>query len=87
MDKDITSYKLNFVIPEGQPGTPGAEGPTGPAGVQGEVGPTGPAGAIGPQGIQGEVGPTGPAPKLIIGTVTTANPGEQASVTITPVTN
>lgn len=32
----------------------------------------------------GVTGPTGPSPKLVIGTVTTAAPGTQASVTIRP---
>lgn len=54
------------------------QGPTGPTGPQGIEG------ATGPQGIQGV---TGPAPTLEIGTVTTGNPGTQASVTITPANN
>ena len=47
-------------------------------------GPTGPTGEIGPTGATGA---TGPAPTLEIGTVTTGNPGTEASVTITEVSN
>ncbi len=50
---------------------------------QGPTGPTGPIGTIGPTGPTGETGATGPAPDLEIGTVTTGEPGSQASVTIT----
>ncbi len=46
--------------------------------------PQGPTGPTGPQGLEG---PTGPAPTLEIGTVTTGDPGTQASVTITPIEN
>ena len=38
-----------------------------------------------PQGPTGPTGATGPAPELTIGTVTTGEPGSQASVTITPI--
>lgn len=69
-----TGYVLDFVIPQG---------PTGPQGLAGEAGATGPTG---PQGLTGETGATGPAPTLAIGTVTTGDPGSQASVTITPST-
>ena len=51
------------------------QGPTGPQGIDGATGPTGATGA------------TGPAPSLEIGTVTTGEPGAQASVTITPIQN
>lgn len=67
---------LNFSIPRGE------TGPTGPQGIQGETGPTG------PQGIQGETGPTGPqgesgeTPVITIGTVTTGDPGTQATANI-----
>ena len=47
------------------------EGPTGPAGLDGATGPTGPT------------GPTGATPTLTIGTVTTGDPGTEASATIT----
>ena len=53
----------------------------------GATGPQGETGAIGPQGETGATGATGPAPTLTIGTVTTGEPGTQASVTITPVDN
>ena len=81
--------------PTGATGPQGEIGPTGATGPQGEVGPTGatgPQGEIGPTGAtgpQGEIGPTGPAgldgetPTLTIGTVTTGDPGTEASATIT----
>ena len=50
------------------------------------VGPTGPTGETGPTGPTGETGPTGPigdTPVLTIGTVTTGDPGTEASATIT----
>ena len=50
-----------------------------PAGATGSEGPTGPTGP------EGAIGPTGPAPTLSIGTVTTGEPGTNASVTITPI--
>ncbi len=53
----------------------------------GATGPQGETGATGPQGETGATGATGPAPTLTIGTVTTGEPGTQASVTITPVDN
>ena len=89
---------LDFVIPEGPTGSAGldgATGPTGPAGLDGATGPTGPAGLdgatgpTGPAGLDGATGPTGPAgldaptPTLTIGTVTTGDPGTEASATIT----
>ena len=48
--------------------------------------PTGPTGPTGPIGIEGPTGPTGPAgetPNITIGTVTTGDPGTEASATIT----
>ena len=63
--------------------------PAGATGATGEVGPTGPTGPIGATGATGEVGPTGPTgptgatPTLTIGTVTTGDPGTEASATIT----
>ena len=48
-----------------------------------------PAGATGPTGATGDIGPTGPTgatgdtPTLTIGTVTTGDPGTEASATIT----
>ena len=52
-------------------------------------GATGPTGPTGPQGLQGTTGPTGPigqSPSLTIGSVTTGEPGGQASATITGTT-
>ena len=60
--------------PQGLQGETGATGPTGPQGLQGETGATGPTG---PQGLQGET------PILEIGTVTTGEPGTQATASIT----
>lgn len=39
MNQDVTSYTIDFVIPQG---------PTGPTGAAGEVGATGATGATGP---------------------------------------
>ena len=67
----------------GPTGPTGPIGPTGPQGVQGiqgihgEIGPTGPTGEIGP------TGPVGETPTITIGTVTTGEPGTEASATIT----
>ena len=48
------------------------------------VGPTGPTGPTGPAGgATGPTGPTGATPTLTIGTVTTGDPGTEASATIT----
>ena len=75
--------------PQGLQGETGATGPTGPQGLQGEIGATGPTG---PQGLQGETGATGPTgpqglqgetPTLEIGSVTTGEPGTQATASIT----
>ena len=82
MEENITNYRLDFTIPQGPTGPQGTAGATGPTGPQGIEGPTGPQGATGPQGIAGA---TGSAPTLTIGTVTTGDPGTNASVTITPV--
>ena len=68
------NYLLNFVIPQGPTGPTGDIGPTGPTGATGDIGPTGPTGAT------GDIGPT---PTLTIGTVTTGDPGTEASATIT----
>ena len=62
----------------------GPTGPTGPAGgPTGPTGATGPTGPIGPTGVTGPTGPTGTTPTLTIGTVTTGDPGTEASATIT----
>ncbi|MCI9280811.1 MAG: hypothetical protein HFI49_00930 [Bacilli bacterium] len=71
-----SGYTLDFVIPQG---------PTGPIGATGATGSVGATGPQGTAGTDGATGPTGPAPTLAIGTVTTGDPGTDASVTITPV--
>ena len=72
--------------PKGDTGDTGPVGPQGPEGPQGEVGPQGPkgdTGAPGPKGDPGEKGDPGVTPQLTIGTVTTLDPDEDATVTIT----
>jgi len=77
------NYVLNLTIPQGE------VGPQGEIGPQGLPGETGPQGETGAQGPQGETGPQGPAgedgltPTLTIGTVTTGEPGTEASAEIT----
>ena len=75
MEENVIGYRLDFVIPQG---------PTGPQGIAGPTGATGPQGIA---GTAGATGATGPAPTLTVGTVTTGEPGTNASVTITPVNN
>ena len=65
---------------QGERGPQGEQGPQGIQGIQGEQGPQGATGAQGPQGIQGETGAT---PAFAIGTVSTLEPGESATATIT----
>ena len=70
----------------GATGDIGPIGPTGATGATGDIGPTGPTGATGATGDIGPTGPTGAdaeAPTLTIGTVTTGDPGTEASATIT----
>ena len=73
----------------GNPGPQGEPGPTGPPGPQGEKGETGATGPQGPQGIQGPIGPQGPpgqdgqTPTIAVGTVTTLDPGQDATAEIT----
>ena len=55
-----THAKLDFGIPEGDPGETGPIGPRGEPGPTGPTGPTGPQGETGPRGPQGATGPTGP---------------------------
>jgi len=77
--------------PKGDPGEPGPVGPAGPAGPAGPTGPQGPTGATGsqgPQGIQGpqgEPGVDGVTPIIGIGTTTTLDPDQSATVTNTGV--
>jgi len=79
----------------GDVGATGPTGPTGPTGLTGDVGATGPTGPTGPTGLTGDVGATGPTgptgptgaaaetPTLTIGTVTTGDPGTEATASIT----
>ena len=72
--------------PQGPKGDKGETGPQGPKGDKGDTGPAGPHGATGQTGPRGETGPqgeTGATPQLTIGTVTTLEPGEDASASIT----
>ena len=59
---------------KGAKGEMGIQGPAGPQGEQGPVGETGPAGPAGEDGL---------TPTLTIGTVTTGEPGTEASASIT----
>jgi hypothetical protein len=73
--------------PQGPQGETGATGPQGPQGIQGVQGPqgiqgeTGATGEQGPQGIQGEPGET---PTVEVGTTTTVDYTEPASVEAVP---
>ena len=73
--------------PTGAMGATGPTGPTGLSGATGATGPTGPTGATGPtgpagnDGADGATGATGTAATLSVGTVTTGEPGTNASVT------
>lgn len=69
-----TDLVLDFVIPRGEPGQEGPEGPQGPQGLQG------PQGIQGLQGPAGADGPAGEAATVTVGTVTTLEPGEEATV-------
>lgn len=57
---DSTNARLEFIIPQGQPGMTGDRGPQGPQGPQGERGIQGAQGPQGDRGAQGEQGPIGP---------------------------
>lgn len=54
--------------------------PQGFQGIQGETGSTGPEG---PRGQTGETGPTGATPSFSVGTVSTLQPGESATASVT----
>ena len=80
------------IVPQTIQGPTGATGPIGPTGATGPIGPTGATGPTGPTGATGPIGPTGATgatgeagitPLISIGTVTTGQPGTEASVTIT----
>ena len=73
-DQDILSESESLIGPQGPPGPAGPQGPTGP---KGDTGPQGPAGP------QGQTGPQGPAGTIEVGSTTTLNPEESASVTNT----
>lgn len=77
----------------GAPGPQGIQGIPGPAGEAGAQGPAGPKGDTGPQGPKGDTGEQGPAgdpgqdgitPDIQVGTVTTLEPGQDATVTRQP---
>ena len=68
-------FSFTFGIPEGP------QGPQGPQGTQGETGPQGPKGETGDTGPTGPKGEPGTAATIAIGTVTTGDPGTEASVT------
>lgn len=67
--------------PAGPQGPEGPQGPQGPQGVQGETGPQGEKGESGDTGPTGPQGEPGTAATIAIGTVTTGDPGTEASVT------
>lgn len=67
--------------PAGPQGPEGPQGPQGPQGTQGETGPQGPKGETGDTGPTGPQGEPGTAATIAIGTVTTGDPGTEASVT------
>ena len=69
--------------PQGEQGIQGPQGEQGIQGPQGDTGAEGPQGPRGIQGPQGETGATGATPDISIGTVTTLEPGESATATIT----
>ena len=68
-------FSFTFGIPEGP------QGPQGPQGAQGETGPQGEKGESGDTGPTGPKGEPGTAATIAIGTVTTGDPGTEASVT------
>ena len=67
--------------PAGPQGPEGPQGPQGPQGAQGETGPQGPKGETGDTGPTGPQGEPGTAATIAVGTVTTGDPGTEASVT------
>lgn len=69
--------------PQGPKGDTGETGPQGPQGLKGDTGDTGPQGPQGLKGDTGETGPEGPqgpGATITIGSVTTGEPGTDASV-------
>ena len=70
--------------PKGEKGEQGLPGETGPQGIQGPKGDKGIQGIQGPQGEKGQDGTNGQdgvTPNITIGTVTTLEPNQQATVT------
>ena len=73
--------------PQGPQGLTGLQGPKGDKGDKGNTGPQGPqgpkgeTGSQGPQGEQGVQGDPGDAATITVGTVTTGQPGTDATVT------
>lgn len=67
----------------GEQGPKGDKGDTGEKGEQGEIGPQGLPGRDGVDGTNGADGKDGITPNIQIGTVTTLEPGQQATVTRT----
>lgn len=66
--------------PRGEKGDQGQQGEKGETGAQGLQGPPGEQGQQGGPGPQGEPGQPGEAATITVGTVTTGEPGTQASV-------
>lgn len=67
--------------PQGPQGEKGDTGETGPQGEQGEKGEKGDTGETGPSGADGKDGADGAAATITVGTVTTLDAGEEATVT------
>lgn len=94
---DIQNVDSVLTGPQGPKGDPGEPGPRGERGERGERGPAGPVGPDGPtgatgsqgkrgiQGPQGEPGVDGVTPIIGIGTTTTLDPDQPATVTNTGV--
>ena len=87
INPEIQNVNSVLTGPQGPQGEPGPQGPQGPVGPQGPEGPAGPQGADGEQGeqgIQGEQGPAGEdgvSPTITVGTTTTLDPDQSATVT------
>lgn len=84
-----TNAVLNFGIPKGEKGDKGDKGDTGDTGPQGIQGPKGDTGDTGPKGEKGDTGEQGPKgdtgdpgqnATIAIGTVTTLEPDQEATV-------
>ena len=73
-------YRCDSIGPEGPTGPTGAAGAAGATGATGATGEAGPTGPTGETGAEGAAGPTGPAATVNVGSVTTGDPGTEASV-------